>query len=235
MLSFSILGFPVRVHWMFWVVAGLLSGALSMQGPELFVTLSTWIPIVFVSILWHELGHAQAQKKYGGRPEILLYGMGGLASASVRVTRHQSMWISAAGPAASISLYLATLLVAIVMGMQVRYGWTGAFVVDAKEVDGVLRPTVTMRIFNSLLWVNGFWTLINLLPILPLDGGRIFEAFMATRNPRIVPTVGMVVAGVVAVAGFLFFGSLFMAILFGFMAYENWKRRNGTYSGSGIF
>ena len=231
MLHFSFLGFPVRVHWMFWVMSALLSGALGLQGRELFIVLLTWVPVVFVSILWHEIGHAQARRKYGQHSEILLYGMGGLCSGPGHFTRHQSMWISAAGPAASLCLYGLTLGVALVMGLQVNFGTFGATVLDVTESGGALRPSTTMRVFNSLLWVNGFWALINLLPVYPLDGGQIFAAFMAKRNPGVVPKVGMVVAGGIAIFGLVFLGSFFMAILFGYLAYTNWQRSQGKHQG----
>ena len=56
-----------------------------------------------------------------------------------------------------------------------------------------------------------------------MDGGRIFEAYMANRNPSIVPKVGFVLAAAIAVLCLLT-GQLFGTFLMGFMAYENWQR-----------
>ena len=65
---------------------------------------------------------------------------------------------------------------------------------------------------------------------MPLDGGQIFRGFMANKNPGLVPIVGMVVAGMVAVAGFMY-GLTFMAIFFLYFAYSNWQRSRGTHGG----
>ncbi len=207
MWRFSLLGYPVQVHWSFWLVSALLSGALGMQGREMFLHLAVWMGVVFVSILWHELGHAQAFRKYGGRPRIDLYSMGGLCSSGGRYTRHQDMWISAAGPAASICLFGVALILA----------W---FTPLPKQSD------VGRLVILDLLWVNGFWTVLNLMPILPLDGGRIFEAFMSNKKPGVVPIVGAVTAGVLAILA-LTTGMLFVAFFFGFLAYNNYRRSQG--------
>src|SRR3954453_21612656 len=58
MLRFSIFGFPVTVHWMFWVVIAILGGGLdSGNGPKQFQALLLWMVAAFISILIHELGH----------------------------------------------------------------------------------------------------------------------------------------------------------------------------------
>lgn len=210
MIQFTLLGYPIRVHWTFWLVSAMLSGAFSMQGRELFLHLLLWLVAVFVSILWHELGHAQAYRKFGGQAEILLYSMGGLCRGGrgrSGFTRGESMWISAAGPAASLALFGLALLV-------VRF-------TPLAESSGT-----AARLLGNLLWINGFWTLVNLLPVLPLDGGQILGAFLANRSPRMAPLVGMVVAGLVALWG-LASGWLFMGFFFGYLAYTNWEHSRG--------
>jgi stage IV sporulation protein FB len=213
MFRFTFLGFPVRVDWTFWLVSALMSGAISMTGRDMFVHLAVWIGAVFVSILWHELGHAQAFKKYGGHAEILLYSMGGLCIpiGKSHHTRHESMWISAAGPGASLFLF----------GVVLAVHWFTPLG-SSSRIAGLL--------IGNLLWINGFWTLVNLLPVLPLDGGQIFQAFMSNKNPSIVPQVGMVVAGLVAIYGF-YIGLFFMAIFFIYLAHSNWQRSQGTHGG----
>ena len=75
-LHFRILGFPVRVHPFFWVSTLLLGMGGGEADP---VETLIWIGVVFISILVHELGHAVMQRRYGGRPWVTLYGLGGLA------------------------------------------------------------------------------------------------------------------------------------------------------------
>ncbi|MCB1062202.1 MAG: hypothetical protein KDN20_04675 [Verrucomicrobiae bacterium] len=211
MLRFTLLGYPVRVDWTFWLVSALLSGALSMAGRDMFVYLAAWVGVVFVSILWHELGHAQAFRKFGGHAEIQLYSMGGLCSSSGRYTREQHMWISAAGPGASICLFAVALILA----------W---FTPIGRNSE------IGRIVIQDLLWVNGFWTLINLLPVLPLDGGQIFGAFMSNKKPGIVPIVGAATAGLIAILAVIA-GMFYLGIFFGYLAYTNWQRSQGKHGG----
>ncbi|MCB1088002.1 MAG: hypothetical protein KDM63_13210, partial [Verrucomicrobiae bacterium] len=162
---------------------------------------------------WHELGHAQAHRKFGGFAEIHLYSMGGLCVGRGRnsYTRQESMWISAAGPGASIFLF----------GIALAIHW---FTPIGERSD------LGRLLILDLLFINGFWTAVNLLPVLPLDGGQIFQAFMANKNPRLPVQVGMVVAILVAILAFSI-GQWPMAIFFGYLAHSNWERGQGTHHG----
>ena len=93
-------------------------------------------------------------------------------------------------------------------------------------LPGYADPTVKHFVFIGL-WVNVGWALLNLLPIYPLDGGQIFAAFMANKKPSIVPIVGMICAAGAAIYGLVFLNSIWMAFLFGLLAYENWQRSKG--------
>ena len=76
------------------------------------------------------------------------------------------------------------------------------------------------------LWVNIGWTLFNLLPVIPLDGGRISEALFGPARAPQAYKVSMIVAIVIGVFA-LAFGNLWVALLFGMMAYANWQQING--------
>ena len=96
-LNFSLLGIPVRVHPLFWLVAVLLG----IRGNEDPVPILIWVGVVFVSILVHELGHALTARWYGWEPWITLHSFGGLAS--YRPTFHDPtsrIVITLAGPGA---------------------------------------------------------------------------------------------------------------------------------------
>jgi Zn-dependent protease len=75
---------------------------------------------------------------------------------------------------------------------------------------------------DKLLWVNFWWSLMNLLPVFPLDGGQIYASI--ERSPKRVWTVGMVTGALVAIAGFFILHRIFIAILFGYFAFQNYKR-----------
>ncbi|MDF1826591.1 MAG: hypothetical protein P1U68_18245 [Verrucomicrobiales bacterium] len=210
MLSFRLFGFPVRVQWIFWVLCLVLSmNYLQSGGPNGVLKALIITAIVFGSILWHELGHAWARKKSGAPySEIMLHGFGGVCSGPGSFTRSQSVFIAAAGPAASIALGLATFLLAKASGVS-----------DSLLAFGI----------GWMLWVNIGWAILNLFPIYPLDGGQIFAGIAGPKNFKLVLWTGLIVAAILALGGLLS-KQLFMAILFGMLAWGNWQRLQGQQS-----
>lgn len=207
MLRFSIFGFPVRVDPMFWVFTALLGGGLTADSPDEFKLLLIWVAVVFVSILWHELGHCFAMKHFGDRePQMLLYAGGGLAFGSRWRSRTEDIIVSLAGPAAG--LFLAFVVFLFDRGFPPR----NVFVYAAVE---------------KMWFVNFWWSLINLLPVIPLDGGRVTEALLGPAKARQALTISLVVAIGAAVFLYTQWGSLFAAVMFGLMAFENWRRLKG--------
>lgn len=208
MLSFRLFGFPVHIQWMFWLLCLFLGmNFLQQDGPKGLGRFLIMTAVVLGSIIWHELGHAWARKRSGAPfSEITLHGMGGLCSGPGRFTRGESIFIAAAGPAASLILGALTYLLVFTPG--IRDEWTAFFV-------------------GQMLWVNVGWAIMNLLPILPLDGGHIFAGIVGPKGASMVPKVGFVLALIVAIAGLVFLNSLFTAILFGMLAYSNWQMMQG--------
>lgn len=212
MLRFTILGFPVSIHWMFWLTAALLSGQIdNLSRPGALWGMGIWIAVVFLSVLWHELGHVIFQRRFGARPEIVLVAFGGLAVPhGARFTRWQSFVVAAAGPVFGLLLW------------------------GASEVFFHFRPAespMERQLSGMILVVNLFWSLVNLLPVLPLDGGHMLQAALGPRRLRITTAIGMVIAGLVAVAAFRFLGSFFMAFFFAWFAWQNYqvfKRGHGS-------
>jgi Zn-dependent protease len=177
-----------------------------------------WIPVVFVSVLWHELGHAVATRGFGyGNSMIVLGGMGGVAisEGKVRARPIHSMLISLAGPAASF------LLAALSAGAL--YAVVGGFT-----------PThIGARVLYLSAVANVFWGVFNLLPIYPMDGGQAMQyGLMAglKQRRRAVQITVIVSAITLAAAMFLAFTQLrsgMMAVLFtlyfGWLNWELWK------------
>lgn len=215
MLRFNLFGFPVEIHWMFWLVAGLLgsSGAtgLAEVGINPGAYLVMWVAVVLVSILVHECGHAIFQRKFlRARPRIMLYSFGGLAipEGGRMPTRGEAIVISAMGPAFGLALAGIVWLVAH------RLPSPGLF---------------AHLTIGALLWVNVAWSILNLLPVLPLDGGRIMEAVVPGRSPLLPYRISMVVAGAVSIVFFFLLQQMFAGLLFGYLAYTNYQRTKGFY------
>jgi Zn-dependent protease len=83
MLRFQLLGFPVLVHWMFWLNTALLGGAIGASTPAEMRALLAFIIAAFFSVVIHELGHASVMRQFGDRNvHIVLYAFGGYAQGS---------------------------------------------------------------------------------------------------------------------------------------------------------
>ena len=241
-LHFRVFGFPVRVHPFFWLVAivmGLSGGEDGTPPAELLI----WVAVFFASILVHELGHAFLQRRFGGHPWITLHGIGGLASCDDcdRSPRSQIL-ISLAGPAAG---FLLAAIVVAVIGLRshiVGFTWSRevsrevfSFVTGGGAVPilgGILywEPFATAAansLLRNILFVNIIWGLVNLLPVYPLDGGRISRELCTLNNPRrgIVMSlqISIVAAILMAVAGLLAWQSIYTALMFGYFAYVNYQ------------
>ncbi len=206
-MRFSIAGFPVDVHWSFLLVAALLG----LQSNDVRIIL-IWVGVVFVSVLFHELGHAVVARRYGLHPEISLYGMGGLTKyqSGRRLSRARSIAVSLAGPGAGL------LLGGIAWGVTQ---------IPMPE----LNPLGRLALFY-LLVVNIFWSILNLLPILPLDGGSVMRSLVhivkGRADDRLPRQISLVVAVAGGVAGFAT-GNTFAAIFAAYLGIMNYQALRG--------
>ncbi len=231
-LHFRIAGFPVRIHPFFWVTAVLLSFRGSREPADVLI----WVAVVLVSILVHELGHAFLQRHYGGRPWITLYAFGGLASCDDcdQQTKSQIL-IALAGPGAGFALALLLLLLLNLFGTQAGIAFR-----ESDLPDGVYYLSFAgircywsevgsenaTRVIANLLYVNIFWGLINLLPVYPLDGGRVSrELCLLGRNTRsgmeLSLKISLVAAALMAIYGLQH--GLYVVLLFGYLAYSSYQ------------
>jgi stage IV sporulation protein FB len=189
-LNFQVLGFPVRVHPLFWLV-GLLLG---FSGGTSGISLIIWFCALFSSILVHELGHALMIRRFGREAHIVLYAMGGLAIEGRPKggdfgspwsfdsytefnprprTPYEQILISAAGP--GIQFLLAGVVIALVYATGGHVQWElSPIPLPIPMLGGELARNVNLFLLvMDLLYINIFWALVNLLPVLPLDGGQI--------------------------------------------------------------
>ncbi|MCU0268003.1 MAG: hypothetical protein MUF83_05080 [Acidimicrobiales bacterium] len=192
-LRFSIGGIPVRIELTFFLVIALLGFAQ----PPVFI--ATWVALATVSVLLHELGHAVAFRSYGIRPSIVLHGFGGLTSGSGDLSPGRSIVVSLAGPLSAL----------VLLGLPAWWVLTTA---PSLSADAEV-------ILGQMLWINVIWSLLNLVPVLPLDGGNVTASALELVTPRhgrrIAHVVSAVVAGLVAVWFLLSglpFGGMLMAL-----------------------
>lgn len=218
-LNFSLFRIPVRVHPLFWLVSLLL-------GPHAPPQLVIWVPVVFVSILVHEMGHALMIRQFGWWPSILLYTFGGLAiyQATHRDPRKQ-MLISFAGPLAGFCLAAAVVIALRAAGHPLTFRSGGPFGFQI-EREGFKNVNLDLLV-DFLLFVNIAWGLINLLPVYPLDGGQFLYALLdSVRVPDALVKslwVSIVTATAVAIYAVARMHDFYLAAMFGYLAFTSFQ------------
>jgi len=221
-IQFRLGSIPVRIEPGFWLMTLVLGSSMGTG-----VGLALWCVIELVGVLTHELGHALAAKAFGARPEITLYTMGGLTRYAVPrdrpYGRFQSMSVSFAGPAAGF--LLAALAVVAAMAFMVP---GGSLVERAVALQALVHNRGSGGAVGLALWlmllINVGWGLINLLPILPLDGGNILRAALGGRTPESGLVRALWVSSVLGPAvTFVTFkaGLLWASMLFGYFSYSS--------------
>lgn len=192
-LRFRLGRIPVSVEPWFWLTTLLLAGGL--PGPFLAV----WVLVAFASILAHEMGHALVSRHYGATPGIKLYALGGLAYRDRQLPRWQSLAVALAGPGA---------------------GFVLGGVVWAIHHALPQLPAGMEFLLRSLEYANLGWGVVNLAPVLPLDGGHAMELLLKIRGTARARQISMYVGGALAVLAAL--GSSFgLALFFGALAVYN--------------
>lgn len=170
-----------------------------------------WLPIIFLSVLIHELAHAGAIAMFGfGSSQIILGGMGGVTINQRRAKPWQNMIISVAGPASSfVLMFLAD------MARRTQLGQT----------DKMLQEFLPLFAVANL-----YWGVFNLIPVPPLDGGHatrdFFRIFLSERTAFVIAIwIAMIVGGAIAIFAFSknqFFVAFYIA-WFVYMAFQQWQ------------
>lgn len=235
MLRFTIFGIPVAIEPWFWLVTAMLGGgygALSSNSPDAYLWVIVWMAICFISILVHELGHAISGIRLGGgRTWIKLWAMGGLAyNEGGRFTQKTRALMILAGPGAGLCLFAAVAGLMVLIwpngiGLEILWKWMILSGDPRNMSHGALIALIEdfpkLRVINIFVWINLWWSLVNLLPIFPLDGGQFAECFIKSRKK--LHQIGMVTGILVAVCGYVYLGSWYIGLLFGYLAYQNYK------------
>ncbi|MGA2451308.1 MAG: M50 family metallopeptidase [Polyangiaceae bacterium] len=212
-LTFRLGIIPVRVQPWFFATTALMNMSLLDHDP---IRLPIWMVVVFASVLVHELGHALTVLAFGLKPAIELHGMGGTTvwAGTKRLSPFRTILISLAGPIMGLCFGALVFL----GGSQVNVG-----------------SDVGQWTFYSLIYVNIFWGLLNLLPILPLDGGNVLQSALDSathgRGARPAHGISLIVAVLALVPAYRFgywWGGL-LAILFASSNWQ-WLERDGRTS-----
>jgi Zn-dependent protease/CBS domain-containing protein len=163
-------GIPVIISPYWFVIAGVFiliyanDLAATLHGATRFIVAAAFVVLLYVSVLIHELSHSLVARGYGlPVRRILLYPLGGFSEIEQEPqTPGREFLVSAAGPALSLVLAAA--------------GYGLMHVVPPGTIGGTL--------VSQLRWANLVVGIFNLLPGLPLDGGRMLRAVIWKLSGR---------------------------------------------------
>jgi Zn-dependent protease len=207
---FSVSGIEVFLHWSWFAVAAFEIGgrARSYSSP-------TWNILeyltLFLIVMLHEFGHALACRQVGGTANrIVLWPLGGVAYVNPPMRPGAVLWSIVAGPLVNVALLpVLTVFVAVSRSM----GWAQ----DMPNAYAFLRTVWTIDL--GLL-------VFNILPVYPLDGGKILWALLwfplgRARSLMVATVVGFLGAAGLVVLAFVS-GSPWLGILCVFFVLNCW-------------
>jgi len=193
---------PITIQPAFYIVA-LLLGFLNTF--SLFGT-ACWFAIIFVSILVHEYGHALTAVAFGQKARIELMGWGGLTHRwGTELRPWKDFIIVLNGPLAGLTLAFFCMFI-------------------YQYINPQTQPLLS-ELLQISVFINIFWTILNLLPIQPMDGGKLLLIFLegiwGLRGAKIAFFISMILA--VGFAFLFFFGMQYLiGAIFLLFAYESW-------------
>ena len=155
-------GIRLYIHWTFWWL--LVYVFLSQLGAGLSQTLGLigFVLAVFGCVFLHELGHAFSGRWFGVQTQdITMMPIGGLARMGTPSTPLAELVIAACGPLVNVVIAMV-----LTLGFAVKANLGGPIELGKREfVEQLLIANVGLVIFN-------------LLPVYPMDGGRIVRAVL---------------------------------------------------------
>lgn len=236
-LHLNLLGIPVHIHLISWVVLAIIGGGLGISDRDGLVQTLLFVAAGMLALIVHEMGHAlTARRLGGGRPSIIIAGIGGVTYTPVLPrTRLGYAAMVAAGPLAGFALgALSGLALGALLGCP-GAGLKAAFLLPLPVSlpgeesvlialrEGMLAhplPQVILQFALILMQISFWWSIFNLLPIFPLDGGKLLATLL--HNERLACIIGFVTS-LLLVGLSIGTRNWFNILLTGYLAYINYR------------
>ena len=202
-------GTPIYVQVSFLILAAFFV-ILYMEGEGSLASSILWLPVLFFSVVFHELAHAGVIGAFGfGTSVIYLGGFGGVTINERNSKPWQDAMISVAGPLSSFAM--AALSFAALL-----------YIPAARE------HPLARDFLSKMSWANVIWGVFNFLPIFPMDGGKalqnVIHHFTDSKKAFIATTWISLVLGVLLVATSLLAKQFFVAIITVSLVMQNYTR-----------
>ena len=212
-------GIQIRLHILFVFILIMIPVRGLKYGGEGFLDGLGWVFSLYGFVLLHELGHCWAAIRIGSQVEsITLWPLGGLATITGGQNRpRETMFVAFAGPA--VNLIFVMLIGGYLLAMSHGIEWD-PFIWPRGFLRGLFRMNLVLFCFN-------------MLPALPLDGGRILQGAMARsigfgKSTLVATYVGQGIACVLGLVALYYYsaeGRIFMAIMAIYIFLMAWQER----------
>lgn len=203
-----LMGIPVTAHWSVIFLPVFLYVLLARQSAfgaswQPFVTAMIFAILLMAFVYLHECGHAFAWRLYDHSiRQIVMTPLGGLCFGPLPRSAREELVITFFGPLVNL------LFVVLFLGVLFLWQWGSGRPLGLVDLRGEYSSwsTTGMELLSLAFEINFVLAAFNLLvPMFPMDCGRILRAILATRTTplsatRAVVRVG-VVAGVLIIAG----------------------------------
>jgi Zn-dependent protease len=194
--------FGLTIYPSFWIVALLIAYLASTSILGGFF----WVFVVLVSVVLHELGHAWTARAFGQRAYIELGFFGG-------ATYRGGPTLS---PAKDFLVVLMGPLVSLFLGGSALY-----IVTTFKPQEEMVQELLTIFAVGNL-----YWTFLNILPVLPLDGGKLMQIVVCSIFRKTGERISYFLSFLACLALMVFFflnGGFFVGLLFLMIGFENYR------------
>lgn len=195
---------PLIIHPFFWLFAALIGWIMGQSLMGMLV----WVGIIFVSVVIHEYGHALSAVFFKQKARIQLIAMGGVTTfEGPKLKFWQQFLITFNGPLFGFFLFLLAMV-----------------------LQWIAFPPLILKILKMTQIANLFWTIVNLLPVMPLDGGQlmriILEANFGVKGFKASLLAGAIFAFSLSLYFFMVEAYLIGAFffLFAFQSFDSWRR-----------
>ncbi|MCB1675803.1 MAG: site-2 protease family protein [Halioglobus sp.] len=176
-------GIDIAVHATFALLLGWIALSVwrSSQSIDAVLQGLVFVLALFGCVVLHELGHALTARRFGVRTRsITLLPIGGVAAMERMPDQpRQEILVALAGP-------MVNVLIALALGAWIHLHNIAPPEIDA---DTVLLFSSPADFVYSLLSINVMLAVFNLLPVFPMDGGRVLRAALATRMEHHLATL----------------------------------------------
>jgi Zn-dependent protease len=190
----KIFGVPVRLHFTFVLLLVFLV-FIGVGERQSGASTVLYVLALFASVLLHELAHTLVARHYGiGTIEIVMFPIGGVSRPERPPKASEELWIALAGPLANL-----------VIGVGV---WVWVASQRGLVAFEELRDPTDANLPERIAIGNLVLCLFNLIPALPMDGGRVLRSLLARRRPeeeatRVAARAGRTLAVGMGLAGLL--------------------------------